>query len=427
MLNLKIGRLNIGDGNGLLRRRSLWYAFGVLASTASTYILFLCFTMRASPEEVGLFALVAAAVTTLVQFLDGVSSQRITQSHPQLVRLNRDEDQAVNFLNVGRLVILIAAASALSIVWLLFDSNLGPYVGILLLGQGAYAYAVSTRIYGDSPVPLVRLQFFNFLIFCISSALVLTLNSELSAASLLLISGISSTLASLPFLFCDINRRRKMTHKFRQEWELLFSTSWRNIAGLVAYQAVNALGGATDSLLTSLSGLRAAAEYQIIRRPMLALSSLNVALGQTAINKYSRGDTRLWKRSLLKLLPVLVAWPLMGFIGLALVRFLTPPAYEISILAGELLALSFAIGAFLQITGTVLLVRMQTTALFLAVVGRIAVLVLSAVLTVPSLGVVGIGLSMVIANVVLLGTHLAVLISGDRKLLRTSVSGDNAV
>ncbi|MFJ6028811.1 hypothetical protein ACIQCN_15255 [Pseudarthrobacter sp. NPDC092424] len=330
MLNLKIGRLASGGGSGLLRRRSFWYVFGVLASTASTYILFLCFTMRASPDEVGLFALIAAGVTTLVQFLDGVSSQRITQSRPHLVKLNRDEDQSVNFLNAGRLVILIAAASAVSIVWLLFDSDLGPCVGVLLLGQGAYSHAVSTRIYGDSPVPLVRLQFFNFVIFCIASVAVLTLTSELTAASLLLISGISSSFASFPFLFCDVRRRRKMAHPFRQEWELLFAGSWRNIASLVAYQAVNALGGATDSLLTSISGLRTAAEYQVIRRPMLALSSLNVALGQSAINKYSRGDARLWKRSLLKLLPVLLAWPIMGYLGLVVVRFLTPPAYEIS-------------------------------------------------------------------------------------------------
>lgn len=390
----------------------------MLASTASTYILFLCFTIRASPDAVGVFALVAAAVATVVQFLDGVSSQRITQAHPELVQLNRGEEDSVNFLNAGRLLILVVVTVVIAPVAIFFDSHIVLSVGALLVGQGAYAFAVSTRVYGGSPVPLVRLQFFNFVVFCAAAAAVLTMATQLTAATVLFISGLSSLCSAAPALFVDVMARKKMTHTFRQERELLFGGGWRNLGGLVAYQGVNALGGATDSLLTSIGGLRAAAEYQILRRPMLALSSLNVALGQSAINKYSRGDTHLWKRSLLKLLPVLLVWPVMGYVGLTVVRILTPPEYEVSILAGELLAFSFAIGAFLQVSGTILLVRMQTTALFLAVLSRIAVLVVVALLTVPSLGVVGIGLSMVIANVILLGTHLGVLISEDRRKAR---------
>lgn len=375
--------------------------------------------MRASADAVGLFALASAGVATVVQFLDGVSSQRVTQARAGLVALNPENEGSVNFINTGRLLMLIGVATVVSAVWLLFDIEVGLSVGALLVGQGAYAFAVSTRIYSASPKSLVFLQLFNFAVFCVTASAVFFTSVLMSAASLLLVSGVSSFCAAMPFLARDLMERRKLRHTFRHEFTLLYtSSSWRHLGGLVAYQGVNALGGATDTLLTSIGGLRTAAEYQIIRRPMLALSSLNVALGQSAINRYSRGDTSGWQRSLLRLLPIVVVWPTLGIIGLLLVRKITPLEYDISMLAGGLLALSFAVGAFLQVSGTLVLVRMQSMGLFVAVVARIAVLIIMAMITVPSLGVVGIGLSLVVANVVLLGIHLALLLSGDRTAWR---------
>lgn len=391
------------------------YAVGVLGSTASTYVLFVCFSLKSAPEHLGLFALWAGVAAVILQFVDGVSSQRISQVYSSLSGLCEMRPGSVNFLNMGR----FATVALFSVVFawpiLFVDKSLAIGVGVMILGQGAYSLCVSTRVFGSTSGSLLRLQLFNCLIFCIASAVVFIVASQITTAALLVVNGLASLCSALPFLIRDALDRASMRLSPREEFRLMYSSdSWRHLGSLTAYQAVNACGTAVDTFLTAIGGLRTAAEYQVVKRPMMALSSLNVALGQFAINQYSRGVTTDWKRSLLVVSPVLVAWPLFGYAGLLVVRLITPADYEVSVLGGCLLAFSFALGAFLQITGTAVLVRMKTSALFYASTTRIVVLVTIALFAVPLLGVVGLALSIVAANAASLTFHILVLKSTDK-------------
>lgn len=410
MIGAKVARSLFGR-----KLRTFSYTIGILVSTASTYLLFLAFSLRSAPEHLGAFALISGVAAIFIQFIDGVSSQRMTQAHPRLSGLCSTRQGSVNYLNPGRLGIVLFVGLIVSVVMAFFDLSLAVGVGVLVVGQGAYSFCASSRVFGSSPKSLLLLQFLNCFTFCVAATFVFFEFEEMTPASLLLVSGLASFSASLPFLTLDIMDRCSMELSMKDEFRNLYSSgSLGHLGGLIAYQAVNACGSTVDTLLTAIGGLRTAAEYQVIRRPMLALSSLNVALGQSAINKYSRDSTADWRRSLIVLLPVLVAWPLLGFLGLIVVRSITPADYDVSISGGCLLAFSFALGAFLQITGTVVLVRMNTLALLLGAVVRIVALVLVAFLAVPTMGVAGLGLSLVVANAVLLGVHVSVLVRGDR-------------
>lgn len=393
----------------------VWYATGILASTASTYLLFLIFSLRSDPEVLGLFALWAGGIAVVIQFIDGVSAQRIAQVYPKISILNKFRPGSVNFLNRGRFAFVVAVGAAITGGLAFVDARLAVGVGIMLTGQGAYSLCVSTRVFSSSPKSLLNLQLFNCGAFTIAAIIVFLTPVEFTSDHLLMISGAASLCAAAPFLLADFLDRGRMKLKVVDELRLLYtSDSWMHLGGLTAYQAVNACGSAVDTLLTAVGGLRTAAEYQVVRRPMLALSSLNVAVGQHATSKYSRGSSSDWKASLIVMLPVLILWPLLGYIGLSFVRWITPDEYDISILGGLLLAGSFAIGAFLQVTGTVVLVRLKTRELLMGAVLRIVVLVVIAFLAVPSLGVVGLGLALLLANLSLLGIHMTVLLLSDR-------------
>lgn len=391
------------------------YVLGILCSTASTYILFVSFSFKSAPEPLGLFALVSGAVAIVLQFIDGVSAQRIAQGHAELVKLSAERHGSVNFLNRGRFMVVVTAAALASAVLLFAEPGLWVGVVTMLVGQGAYAICVSTRVFG-APTPLLKLQLFNCLVYSLAAAGVFVLPLEFTAGTLLTVSGLSSLAAALPALLRDFIDRGRMELSMRDEMRILYlSHSWRHLGSLTAYQAVNACGTAVDTLLTALGGLKTAAEYQVIKRPMLALSSLNVAVGQQALNKYARGTTMGWQKSLLILAPVLLVWPAFGLAGLVVVTWITPEAYTVSFFGGGLLAFSFAVGAFLQITGAIVLVRKNTGALLVAALVRIMVLVVIAIVAVPELGVVGIGLATVCANCALLAAHVGVLLKSDKK------------
>lgn len=401
-------------GIGAPKFAALSYVVGILCSTASTYVLFIVFSLRSEPESLGLFALWSGAVAIILQFIDGVSAQRIAQGHAELSVLCGKRPGSVDYLNRGRFVVVVAAGMVVFVFAYLFDSALATGAATMLVGQGAYALCVSTRVF-ESSKSLLALQLFNCLVYCIAAAAAIIMPIGSGAGTLLTLSGLASLFAALPSLIRDFIDRAGMDLSAREEARLLYlSHSWRHLGSLTAYQAVNACGTAVDTLLTAVGGLRTAAEYQVIKRPMLALSSLNVAVGQHALNKYARGSTAGWQKSLIVLSPVLVAWPVLGLVGLVLVRWITPDDYDVSFLGGGLLAFSFAVGAFLQITGAIVLVRKKTTALFVAALGRIVVLILIAVIATPELGVVGIGIAIVVANLMLLSAHIAVLVHNDK-------------
>lgn len=387
---------------------------GILLSTASTYLLFVSFSLASNPESLGLFALWSGAVAVVLQFIDGVSAQRIAQAYGQLSALSIGRAGSVNYLNRGRFGLVLVVAAAIALITLLFDSSLAVGVVTMLVGQGAYTLCLSTRVF-DSTRSLLLLQLFNCLVYCMAAACVFILSPDLGTSALLAISGVASLAAALPFMIRDCMDRARVKLSLRDEAQLLYlSHSWSHLGSLSAYQAVNACGTALDTFLTAIGGLRTAAEYQVIKRPMLALSSLNVAVGQRSLNKYARGSTAGWRRSLLVLSPVLIVWPALGIAGLFIVRWITPEDYDVSYIGGGLLALSFAVGAFLQITGAIVLVRRKTAALLLAALGRIVVLVLIALIAVPGLGVVGIGIAVLGANIALLSAHVGVIVHSDK-------------
>ena len=395
------------------------YGAGILLSTGSTYVLFVAFALKSTPEVLGLFALWSGAVGIVLQFIDGVSSQRIAQVRPALSVVSPNETGSLNFLNLGRLTIIGAATAAIALPMAFFDLDIAAGIAAFLLGQGTYSLCVSTRVFDTSPKSLLTLQVLKCAVYCIVAVGVVTIPLNLSPGLLMSLTGLASLCPALPFVVRDLIERMSVRLSVRDEFRLLYlSDSWKNLGGLTAYQAVNACGTAVDTLLTSLGGLRTAAEYQVIRRPMLALSGLNVALGQQAINRYSGGSTAGWRRSLVMISPVLILWPGLGLAGLLLVDWFTPDDYDVSVIAGILLAVSYAFGAFLQITGTIVLVRKLTAALFFSSLGRLLVVVLVAVLAVPELGVIGIGLALVVADLCMLICHIIVLIVSDRRASR---------
>ncbi|MFW0774886.1 hypothetical protein ACLRGI_17140 [Paenarthrobacter nitroguajacolicus] len=398
----------------LFRVRAAPYAVGILASTGSTYVLFLVFSLVSPPDSLGLFALWGGIVAIFIQFIDGISAQRIAQGHQDLSTISPLTHGSVNFLNLSRFGVVVIVGLLTSLMAFIADPAMTIGVFVMLTGQGAYALCVSTRVYGP-PESLLRLQLFNCLVYLLVSAGCFLLPEAPSGNLLMILSGVASLAAALPSLIRDFIDRLRMDLPLTKELKQLYlGQSWKHLGSLAAYQAVNAFGGAVDTLLTALGGLRTAAEYQVVRRPMLALGSLNVAVGQHALNRYAQGSTKGWPMALARLTPVLIAWPLLGLAGLAVVRWITPDDYDVSILAGILLATSFALSAFLQITGTIILVRSHTFALFVSSLGRILVLVLVAYVAVPSLGVVGIGIAVVLANVFLLAAHLCLLVFGER-------------
>jgi hypothetical protein len=350
----------------LLKFRAAPYAVGILASTASTYILFLVFSITAAPDSLGLFALWSGIAAIVVQLIDGVSAQRIAQAHRELSSLSHRPDSSLNFLNPFRFALLVSVSLFISLLVLVFDASKFASFFVLVVGQGSYALSVSSRVFGH-PLRLLGLQLFNCAVFLVVAVLCFLLVSNPTADSLMLLAGIASLAASVPCLVRDVISRSRMDIPLGMELRTLYlGKSWKHLLGLVAYQGVNACGGAVDTLMTALGGLRTSAEYQVIRRPMLALGSLNAAVGQHALNRYAKGSSVGWSKALIQLAPVLVMWPLLGVGGLVVVRWVTPDDYEVSTLAGVLLAVSFALSAFLQVTGTVILVRNRTFTLIFA-------------------------------------------------------------
>ncbi|MFB9818552.1 hypothetical protein [Arthrobacter ramosus] len=398
------------------------YVTGILLSTGSTYLLFVCFSFNSPPAAVGGFALWASCVAVILQFIDGVSAQRIAQVRSELASYAEDVSRGVNYTNRGRLLILLIVAVPIGAIAFNFSPSLGLGLFTILVGQGAYSFCLSARIFDPTPGSLLRLQVVNCIVYCLAAAAVWVIPVDFTSDELLLISGCASLFSAIPFIVRDIIDRSSISLAVSDEFRLIYiSDKWTHLGALCAYQAVNACGTAVDTLLTGLGGLQTAADYQLIKRPMLALGSLNIALGQYSMNRYSLQGTAGWKRSLWFISPVMVIWPTFGVIGLVIVSWITPAGYQLSFEGGILLALSFAIGALLQVTGTIVLVQKRTGVLLFSSVVRVFFLVGIAVFSVPAMGVAGIAFALVLANGVLLALHLMFLAAGKRGGQITSI------
>jgi hypothetical protein len=222
-------------------------------------------------------------------------------------------------------------------------------------------------------------------------AIACLLSTNLNLATLFLFFGLSRA----PSFFFLIRRGQKL--RVDSFWSVV-KREFRAFAILIATQFTNATSSFMDSALVASFGFASASAYQIIQRPLLLLSLVNVTIGQEATRSALRGN-RIERRKVYKF-----AWigaltgGAFGYVSYLLLPTVLGRDLEVSPLIATVLGVAFGLSAATSLSGPHVLLAMKNRTLLISSAGQILLIALTFMILGANLGVLSLALGVLLAK-----------------------------
>lgn len=378
-------------------------ANGIAAGT--TYVCLLVFAHLGSTKDLGLYAVIGAAVALFVSFIDSVCQQRVVQYAG---------DPPATFAPV-RIAFMFMLLIPLSLITALWVGIFTPYSSLIvpgllfLVGQVLYTTLTSSGAF-FSPARLFVNQQIRAAgaLLITNGGSILLFGPQFHITSMLATMGVARVVAGTVELV--LGRKDPQRWKSAAPWSALATVLWargerRRTARLMGRQAAIAAAGQVDTLGAALGGLPVVARYQLMQRPISALSVLNVSLDQYALRRAAAGRPLRARQIALGLMLLLVAWPLVGIAVTIIVTLLTPANLAPPLLGMILLSLAQALGGGASLAGATLLMRKRDGVLLAAALASLLGLICGVIVLAPSFGANGIAGAVLLSRILVLAIY----------------------
>lgn len=371
-------------------------------ASALSVLLVLVMARATDSATIGKFLWIVALCSVLPIAFDTASLQYLSQKTRNQGIQGVDADLWISSFTLNRAFALFAISLAQTTIFFVFDFlSLQELLGLLF---AIFASSLSSQLNNQLAQVQTRKLFIRLQLAVSSSTAILVtvclFSTFLSLETLFVIFGLSRSPAALFIL-----KSWKKTSRV-ESFSLLLSQGFQKFTILFATQFTNATSTFIDAALVASFGFARASAYQLVQRPLLLLSLVNVTIGQDATRSALRGD-RIERRKVLQFAWVgAFAGGLFGYASHALLPIALGRALEISPAIAIALGAAYGLSSATSLSGPHVLLAMKNRTLLVSSVGQIFLIVISFLVLGASLGAGSLALGVLLAKLFALAAQI---------------------
>lgn len=363
-------------------------------ASAMSILLILVMARATDSETIGKFLWIVALCSVLPIAFDTASLQYLSQKTRSIGIQSSEADLWIRSFSMIRACVLFLISAIQTAIFIPF----GFLSATELLGLffAVFASSLSSQLNNQFAQTQTRKTFLKLQITVSSSTAILAalcvVSTSLNLETLFLIFGLSKAPSALFLL------RGLATAKRVESFSSTLGQEPRMFKILFATQFINATSSFIDSALVASFGFATASAYQLVQRPLLLLSLVNVTIGQDATRSALSGE-RVERRRIIRFALVGgLAGGLFGYASHLLLPFALGRGLEISPLIAITLGVAYGLSSATSLSGPHVLLAMKNRTLLISSIGQIVLIVFSFLVLGSGLGVASLAIGVLLAK-----------------------------
>jgi hypothetical protein len=322
------------------------------------------------PGTIGKFLWIVALTSVLPTAFDTASLQFLSQKTRNRGIRGVHADQWISSFQISRALVILVITCLQALVF--FGFGLLSFIELASLFFASFGSALGSQLTNQLAQAQSRRIFIRYQIWSSAAAATLGvlvfISNGLTLTILLLVYGASKT---PPVIYIALRARAEGS---RNKFLPMVGRRLSKLKTLLITQLATATNTYLDGALVASFGFTKASSYQLLQRPLLLLSLVNVTIGQEATRSALRGE-RINQSKILKFALVgSLAGGIFGFASHILLPFLLGRDLGISPTTAITLGVAYGLSSATSLAGPHVLLAMKNRSLLISSVGQIFII-----------------------------------------------------